>query len=393
MASKLKLTELLYPTSTTPAITINADDSVTIPTLSMNGGALSPQTGFKNRIINGAMTIDQRNAGASVTPATTNTFTLDRWICGLTQASKFSVQQNAGAVTPPTGFKNYAGITSTSSYAVTSSDAFFFEQRVEGFNVADLGFGTAAASTVTVSFMVRSSLTGTFGGCLRNGANTRSYPFAFTIVAANTWEQKTITVAGDTSGTWLSDNGSGLKLTFGLGSGATYAGTAGAWATAEYYSATGATSVVGTNGATFYITGVQLEKGSVATPFEFRSIGTELGLCQRYAIGFPFGSVSTQPTIAVGGTGLYWDANSIACSMNGSNLFNMRTVPTTITSIGTQGTDWGFQTSAGVTQTGFTLSTNHGLVAGHKTSHGLGANNVSLRVLTSAGNIIISSEL
>jgi hypothetical protein len=250
--------------------------------VSISGNNYSPQTGFKNRLINGSMTIDQRNAGASVTPATTNTVTLDRWVCGLTQASKFSVQQNAGAVTPPTGFKNYAGITSTSSYAVTSSDVFFFEQRVEGFNVADLGFGTAAASTVTVSFMVRSSLTGTFGGCLRNGANTRSYPFTFTIVAANTWEQKTITVAGDTSGTWLSDNGSGLKLTFGLGSGATYAGTAGAWATAEYYSATGATSVVGTSGATFYITGVQLELGSTATPFEFRSIGTELGLCQRY---------------------------------------------------------------------------------------------------------------
>jgi len=279
-------------------------NNITFPDASTQN--TSPKTGFVNRIINGGMTIDQRNNGASVTSATTNTFTLDRWVCGLTQASKFSVQQNAGAVTPPTGFKNYAGITSTSSYAVTSSDVFFFEQRVEGFNVADLGFGTAAASTVTVSFMVRSSLTGTFGGCLRNGANTRSYPFTFTIVAANTWEQKTITVAGDTSGTWLSDNGSGLKLTFGLGSGATYAGTAGAWATAEYYSATGATSVVGTSGATFYITGVQLEKGSTATPFEFRSIGTEFALCQRYyeVFGIAPASLYVESNASAGGFAL-----------------------------------------------------------------------------------------
>jgi hypothetical protein len=178
-----------------------------------------------------------------------------------------------------------------------------------------------------------------------------------------------------------------------------WTGTAQGKIGAGSYAASGVqgTAVGGTNLNIEYGTGtvslVQFEKGSTATPFEFRSIGTELGLCQRYAIGFPFGSVSAQPTIAVGGSGLYFDANIVSCSMNGSNLFNMRTVPTTITSIGTQGTDWGFQTSAGVTQTGFTLSTNHGLVAGHKTSHGLGANNVSLRVLTSAGNIIISSEL
>jgi hypothetical protein len=125
-------------------------------------------------------------------------------------------------------------------------------------------------------------LTGTFGGALTNSAETRSYPFSYTISAANTWEQKTITVAGDTSGTWLTTNGVGIKVIWGLGVGSTYSGTAGAWAGSAYYSATGATSVIATNGATFYITGVQLEKGSTATSFDYRPYGTELALCQRY---------------------------------------------------------------------------------------------------------------
>jgi hypothetical protein len=241
--------------------------------------------GFKNRIINGAMMIDQRNAGASVTLTDTSNgqYLTDRWYCYPSQASKLSAQQNAGSVTPPTGFTNYLGFTSLSSYSVTSSDAFFVRQGIEGFNTADLGFGTANASTVTLSFWVRSSLTGTFGGSLRNAAATRSYPYTYTINSANTWEQKTITIAGDTSGTWVgATNGAGMYVFFGLGVGSNGSTTAGAWATGNYSSATGATSVVGTNGATFYITGVQLEKGSTATSFDYRPYGTELQLCQRY---------------------------------------------------------------------------------------------------------------
>jgi hypothetical protein len=265
-----------------------SDVTVTIPATTGNAVistpdlAYSPYVGFRNRIINGAMTIDQRNAGASVTPAA-NALTLDRWVAVVTQASKYSVQQNAGSITPPAGFVNYLGATSLSAYSVPASDAFAIAQRIEGYNLADLGWGTASAATVTVSFWVRSSLTGTFGGSLRNGDINRSYPFTYTINAANTFEYKTVTIAGDTSGTWLTTNGVGASLFFGLGVGSTLSGTAGAWAAANYVSATGATSVVGTNGATFYITGVQLEKGSTATPFEFRSIGQELLLCQRYA--------------------------------------------------------------------------------------------------------------
>jgi len=249
-----------------------------------NGGSISPDSSvFRNRIINGAMVIDQRNAGASVT-ANNDVFGVDRFKFVASQSSKLTVQQNAGSVTPPTGFSNYLGYTSSSAYSVLSSDFFFITQNIEGFNTADLAFGTASASTVTLSFWVRSSLTGTFGGALRNSASSRSYPFSYTISSANTWEQKTITIAGDTSGTWIgATNGIGLQLALSLGMGSTYNGTAGAWASANYASVTGATSVVGTNGATFYITGVQLEKGSTATSFDYRPYGTELQLCRRYA--------------------------------------------------------------------------------------------------------------
>jgi len=235
---------------------------------------------FRNRIINGDMRIDQRNAGASVTPA--NSFTLDRWIVENSQASKLTVQQNAGSVTPPIGFSQYLGVTSTATTTVSAGDYFMLEQRIEGYNVADLNWGTVNAKTVTVSFWVRSSLTGTFGGSVMNGLNARAYPFTYTISVADTWEYKTITIAGDTSGTWNTTNGNGMFLNFGLGMGSTYSGTAGAWTAGNLFSATGAVSVVGTNGATFYITGVQLEQGSTATDFERRPIGTELALCQRY---------------------------------------------------------------------------------------------------------------
>jgi hypothetical protein len=287
--STVSVTNLKNAASASNNIVLGADGSVSIV-----GGAVSPYTGMRNRIINGGMTIDQRNAGASITPSD-GAYTLDRWTFDLSQTSKITTQQNAGSVTPPTGFTNYLGITSSSAYTVLAGDYFAVKQLIEGFNCFDLAWGTANASAVTLSFWVRSSLTGTFGGCFSNSANNRAYPFTYTISTVNTWEQKTITVAGDTSGTWLTTNGVGIEINFGLGVGTTFSGAAGAWAASNLLSATGATSVVGTSGATFYITGVQLEKGSVATPFEFRSIGTELGLCQRYYVkqGFDVAGVSS----------------------------------------------------------------------------------------------------
>jgi hypothetical protein len=247
--------------------------------------------GFRNRIINGDMRIDQRNAGASVaTSSGSAAYIVDRFFVAYSQTSKMTGQQNAGAVTPPAGFTNYLGITSSSAYSVLTGDTFALFHRVEGFNTSDLGWGAASAQTITISFWIRSSLTGTFGGALQNADANRSYPFTYTVSAANTWEQKTITVAGDTAGTWGTGNGIGIQVVFGLGSGSTFSGTAGSWAAGNFRTVTGAVSVVGTSGATFYITGVQLEAGSVETPFERRDYGREFIMCQRYlevVPGFP----------------------------------------------------------------------------------------------------------
>lgn len=264
-------------TNETTAISIDASQNATFT----NGVNLPNTFGFKNRIINGGMVIDQRNAGASVTPAS-DTFLVDRFDFFMSQASKFSVQQNQGSVTPPTGFSNYLGFTVVSAVTVGGSDYFGFEQKIEGFNTSDFNWGTASAVSVTLSFWVRSSLTGTFGGVVKNGSNNYSYAYTYTISAANTWEQKTVTIPGPTAGTWSTTNTTSLRVQFGLGVGSTFSKAAGSWAANDAISATGATSVVGTNGATWYITGVQLEKGTQATSFDFRSIGTELALCQRY---------------------------------------------------------------------------------------------------------------
>jgi len=239
--------------------------------------------GFRNRIINGDMRIDQRNAGASVS-GTSAVYTVDRWaVQNNSGAARFNVQQNAGSVTPPAGYTYYLGVTSTSAYSVAASDVIGVQQFIEGYNTADFAWGTANAQTVTLSFWVRSSLTGTFGGSLIEGAaGSAFYPFTYTISTANTWEQKTVTIAGPTIGTWNSTNGRGIQMLFGLGIGSTYIGTAGSWTASSFYGPTGATNFVATNGATFYVTGVQLEKGTQATSFDFRSIGTELALCQRY---------------------------------------------------------------------------------------------------------------
>ena len=239
----------------------------------------------RNRIINGDMRIDQRNAGASVTNIAGNVYTIDRWECFGTVASKFTVQQNAGSVTPPADYTNYLGVTSSSAYAITSGDVFRVTHKIEGYNVSDLNWGGASAKSATMSFWVRSSLTGTFGGAITNSSQDRSYPFTYTINSANTWEQKTIPIPGDTSGAWLKNTGIGIFIIFSLGSGSVYSAPANSWTSTSYInSATGAASLVSTNGATFYITGVQLEAGSVATPFEHRQYGQELALCQRYFV-------------------------------------------------------------------------------------------------------------
>ena len=241
--------------------------------------------GPRNRLINSAMDLDQRNNGASGTA--TNVYTVDRWVFGASQTGKMTWGQNLNAVTPPTGFSHYFGIQTTTAYTVTASDYFEIYQPIEAGNIPDFMWGTSSAKNVVLSFKVYSSLTGNFGGSIQNYAGTRSYPFSYNIPTANTWTNIFVVIPGDTGGTWvLSGTAGSLNVSFSLGCGSTYSGTANTWATGTnaLVQPNGSVSVVGTSSATFYLTGVQLELGSIIpTPFERKLIGTELALSQRYA--------------------------------------------------------------------------------------------------------------
>jgi hypothetical protein len=347
------------------------------------GGVNYPSTGplsNRNKIINGAMVIDQRNAGAAFTSLIAGlTYTLDRWQAVLTGAANtFSVQRNAGSVTPPAGFSNYLGVVSLAATTPAAGDFYQIKQLLEGFNVADLSYGTSAAQPVTVSFWVRSSLTGNFGLVITWGstnANQRAYPVLYTISAANTWEYKTVTIPGDTTmaaGGFETSNNVGIQLRFSLGGGATNAGTPGAWATANSQTVVGDTSVVSTNGATWQITGVQLEAGTVATPFEHRSFGQELALCQRYCY-----VPSNAPSFS-----LAWVAGSL--SFQGHSILHpqpMRASPTVsgVTSFtiqGITGSAVGF--SFGPTQSYLSLGSNNSNSQGDGVLRSVNANQIPI---------------
>jgi hypothetical protein len=263
-------------------VIIDGTAGITSPDVdsSLNGLAYpdASSMGFRNRIINGGMRIDQRNNGASVSIGTGSPFIVDRWNA-YTDLLNMTGQRST---TVPSGFTNSLSITVGTGASPSSGQVSRLEQRIEGFNVADLGWGTASAQTITLSFWVRSSVTGTHSGAVSNQAGNRTYPFTFTISSANTWEYETITIPGDTTGTWLADNGAGFVVKWNLGTGSTFLGTAGAWAATNFFGATGSVQLSATTGATFFITGVQLEAGSVATPFERRDYGRELIMCQRY---------------------------------------------------------------------------------------------------------------
>jgi len=311
------------------AIQVGGTDAITLSTAldtTLAGSLSAPNTfAFKNRIINGAMQIDQRNAGAAVTHSgTSNMYGMDRMVFNSNGTPQFSVQQVSDA---PAGFSYSAKLTTTTSGTPAASDFSYFGQYIEGYNIADLAFGTASAATVTLSFWVKSALTGTFGGGLLNSAVNRSYVFSYTINAANTWEQKSITITGDTTGTWLTTNGIGLEVLFDIGAGANNKAAAGSWVASAKQGVTGGVNLVATASATFYITGVQLEKGRVATSFDVRPYGTELALCQRYYQ-------------RVSGTGnVYSGFNATTSRADAAALFpvTMRTAPTALEQSGTAG--------------------------------------------------------
>jgi hypothetical protein len=240
---------------------------------------------FRNRIINGGMVIDQRNAGASVSASAS--FVVDRFK-SLENSGYSTLTLTAQQVsTTPSNFNNSIKVTVGTGQAV-SADRFIVaaDHRIEGYNFSDLGFGTSAAKSFTLSFWVRSSITGTYCVSFFNSAVDRAYLATYTISAIDTWEQKTITVVGDTSGTWNTTNGVGLGMQFTVSAGTNQQGTAGSWSGTYKRGVSGMADLGATSGATWYITGVQLEVGSVATPFERRPFGTELALCQRYLPAF-----------------------------------------------------------------------------------------------------------
>jgi hypothetical protein len=362
-----------------PYGTVNADVvQSSVSGVSLGAGNASI---MKNRIINGAMVIDQRNAGASVTPASAS-YTLDRWQALASQASKFSVQQNAGSIAAPVGFNNYLGVLSSSAYVLGAGDFFTIGQPIEGYNTADLNWGTANAKTVTLSFWVWSSLTGTFGGVIQNQvtAGGRYYPFTYSIPVGSTWTQISVTIAGDTSGTWNTTNGTGIYVNFGLGVGSTYNSTAGSWTGTYTLGATGATSIVSSNAARFNITGVQLEVGSSVTGFEYRQYQQELALCQRY--------YETQ-AIASSAVGLVGQANGTTTGFYPAFYVVTKRVAPTFTATGPLITLTALGSNAGGTLSLTYASTNSarldvtgasGLVAGNAISlfgNGNGALNFS----------------
>jgi hypothetical protein len=352
---------------------ISGSDGVTFPdsTNQFSGGAFS----FKNRIINGDMRIAQR--GTSGTPTSGGAYvSVDRWNA---RAATSTGHTAAQSTTSATGFTNSLLFTTGTGASPAAGDRNWLRQSIEGFNIADLAWGTANAKTITVSFQVRSSLTGTFAAAIVNDAGDRAWPFTFTISSANTFESKSTTITGPTDGTWGSGNGVGLALSFDMGCGSDYEGTAGQWNTSNKLTVSGATKVIATNGATFYITGVQLEVGSVATPFERRPFGTELALCQRY-----YYKIQTTAANQDFGNGY----NITTTNSDGNCVFkvSMRTGPTALETTGTA-TDYRIRNLATIT-----ICSSIPQILGTGTTESCGVRFIVASGLTAGGGAILRSE-
>jgi hypothetical protein len=381
--STVKATNFQNASSATVNMVTDASGNV-----SFGGTAAMSSSFLRNRIINGDMRIDQRNAGAAVTVTNAGQYTVDRWQSYQSIAtSKFTVQQNAGAVTPPSGFSNYAGCTSSSAYSIGAGEYFVFWQKIEGFNFSDMGWGTAGAKTVTLSFWAYSSLTGTFGGSIQNSAQNRNYNFSYTISSANTWTAISVTIAGDTTGTWVgSTNGIGAQIFFGIGAGTSAVGAANTWGATALFGVTGQVNIIATNGATFYITGVQLEAGTVATPFERQIYSTQLAQCQRYYETTYFSTSVAVPTNASNG---YIPIPSAAVASGTQYAFipfkvTKRASPTVTTYSYTSST-----TSKASALNGTDLAVSSGVPAGATASHFWLSNDSGASITPSLGGFLI----
>lgn len=236
---------------------------------------------FRNRIMNGDFLVDQRYGGTVVTLTAPGQYSADRWYHAISQSGKASSQTiTSGSAV---GSRNYLRMKTVSAVTLGSTAVFNIRQSIEGNNIQDFNFGTAAASQITLSFWVRASQTGTYNVAFSNDGNNRSYVTTYTINTANAWEYKTITISGDTSGTWKIDTDTGLTVRFDFGSGSTYTtGTTNTWIAGDFIKSSGTNSLITTLNATLDIALVQLEKGGVATPFEYIHVVDSLTRCARY---------------------------------------------------------------------------------------------------------------
>jgi hypothetical protein len=375
--STLKTTNLQHASAASPTIVLAADGSATAQLSSINGG---PLAGARNRIINGDMRIDQRNAGASVAVTNASTYTVDRW--AIASPSSFGGQLTAQRSTvAPAGFTNSLSLTvTTADSSIGASEYYAAIHRIEGNNIADLAWGTANAKHVTLSFWVRASIAGEYSGSLRNAASDRSCVFNYSISSANTWEFKTVGISGDTTGTWLTDNGVGIDIFWSVGTGGNFQSSiVSSFRSGTYLSSSGQVPLISTNGATFYITGVQLEAGTVATPFERRSYGQELALCQRYFRLLKSGLIG------------FW-ASATEARLNCTWL-GMRATP----SFSQSGTLTITDNTSNLTQSSAAIADNGSNADGGQLSltnlSGANANRVAAVLNSSAGSILVSSEL
>jgi hypothetical protein len=321
--------------------TVQAEKMTTESGYSLGAG---DSTSFKNKLINGDMRVDQRNAGASVSvpTATSQAFITDRWFVQNlgTNSTTFTCSQSTDA---PTGYKYSLLVTNGTGVATVSSDSRLLAQYIEGLNIIDLAFGTASAKGITLSFQVKSSLTGTFSGCVLSNAGDQVYGFTFTISSANTWTTASVSIPGSVTGTWPTGNEASMRLQLNLGSGSSsLQPTANVWASSGgSRGVQGTVNLSETTGATFRITAVQIEVGTVATSFDFRSYGTELQLCQRYFQSF---SYTGGTAVAIGST---FGTSTGAIPL--SFYFPMRTAPSTVTlpAVGNTSGQWTVLTPAG----------------------------------------------
>ena len=279
--STLKVDAIRHNSATSDAITTVSDGTCTARLTSIGGGGLS----HRNLILNGRFDVFQRYLPGSqvVVNNGNNNYCMDRWY-GRGEGSKgvFTfIQQDIQS--DAQGAHAAARVNVTTTSTPSTNDVYKVAQRIEGANVRHLHFGTSSAKTITLSFLTKSSVTGTHGGSLMNSAQNRAYPFTYTISSANTWEQKSITIPGDTGGTWVTNTGIGLELNFDMGTAeSNYRRPAGSWYAGRAEGADGAVQLITQSGADWYVTKVQLEIGDTATSFEHRSYGDELARCQRY---------------------------------------------------------------------------------------------------------------